>query len=251
MLLDLNGVLYSEDQALPGAIDVVDFLHINKIPVRYLTNTTTLTCSEMSIKLTSMGLNIAKDAIISPAQAAVLYLRRLKKPSVHLVVDDNIKSEFSEFNVSHTNPTAIVVGDIGARWNYMIMNKLFEMITYGAQLIALHKNRYWQVKGKLHIDIGAFICGLEYASGHESVVLGKPAESFYDLAILDLGMQSKDVFMIGDDIFSDVEGAHNAGIKAGIVKTGKYREELVLNSQINTDFTFNTIGDLIPWMKMK
>jgi len=50
--------------------------------------------------------------------------------------------------------------------------------------------------------------------------------------------------MIGDDINSDIGGAQKAGLKGILVKTGKYREELVGKSDIRPDLVLDSIGQL-------
>jgi len=90
----------------------------------------------------------------------------------------------------------------------------------GAKLIAVHKNRFCQTKHGLQLDIGAFIHGLEYASGSEAVIIGKPTPAFFQVALDEMGLSKDEVLMIGDDIDSDIGGAQKAGLKAVLVRTG-------------------------------
>jgi ribonucleotide monophosphatase NagD (HAD superfamily) len=55
------------------------------------------------------------------------------------------------------------------------------------------------------------------------VVVGKPAEAFFQAAIVDMGLDS--AVMIGDDVEADVGGAMAAGLPGILVRTGKYRQE--------------------------
>jgi ribonucleotide monophosphatase NagD (HAD superfamily) len=50
--------------------------------------------------------------------------------------------------------------------------------------------------------------------------------------------------MIGDDIQHDVAGAQAAGIRGVLVKTGKYREELIARSGVVPDLVIESIADL-------
>ncbi len=158
ILLDINGVLHVDNQPLDGAVETIKKIQA-KLPCRFITNTTTQSRETFHQSLVDMGLPISTSEIISAPYAAVLYLRQLNNPSCHLLLSEEVKSDFAEFSQSDTNPDVVVIGDIGARWDYFIMNKVFKMLINGAELIALHKGKYWQAEGDLQLDIGAFIAG--------------------------------------------------------------------------------------------
>ncbi len=50
--------------------------------------------------------------------------------------------------------------------------------------------------------------------------------------------------MVGDDIESDVGGAKKAGLRGILVKTGKYRRELVERSDVEPDLVLKSVADL-------
>jgi len=52
------------------------------------------------------------------------------------------------------------------------------------------------------------------------------------------------IAMIGDDLVNDIEGAQKVGIKSGLVKTGKYRQEILNQSQVKPDFILSSISEL-------
>ena len=244
LLLDLNGVFYTGEQLLKGAIEAIEFLKSNKVPHRFITNTTTESLDTFHNKLTQMGLPIDKSEIISSPYAAVLYLRQRGKPKCHLLLAEDTKKDFAAFPVSDTEPDFVVIGDMGDRWNYHILNQAFQLLSNGAELIALHKGKYWQVEDGLRLDIGAFVTGLEYATGKTATVIGKPDSAFFQLALEELGLPNENVAMVGDDIDSDVGGAKLVGLTGVLVKTGKYREESAARSEVQADAVLESIADL-------
>ena len=243
ILFDINGVFHVDNKPIEGAIETINRLK-NKFPCRFVTNTTTKSRETFHQSLVEMGLPIDKSEIISAPYAAVLYLRQLNNPSCHLLLSESVKSDFTEFEQSDNNPDVVIVGDIGDRWNYEIMNRVFKMLNKGAELIALHKGKYWQAEGELQLDIGAFVTGLEYASGKTATVVGKPSSSFFELALAELELPAENVIMVGDDIDSDIGGARKEGLKGILVKTGKYRRELVKDSDVQPDRTLDSVADL-------
>jgi len=59
----------------------------------------------------------------------------------------------------------------------------------------------------LSLDAGPFVAALEYASGKRATVVGKPEQSFFDLALRDMDLEPGQAAMVGDDPESDVAGA--------------------------------------------
>lgn len=243
-LLDLNGVFFEDQRLLPGAAEAIPELRRSGLHLRFVTNTSTHSSADLHDRLTDMGLAIHPEEILSPISTARILLEQKGNPSVHLILRENAKAEFQKFPSSHTKPDYIVLGDIEDRWNYSILNTCFEMVMYGAQMIALHKNRYQKHKGEIQMDIGGFVAALEYATDHEAIVIGKPSAAFFQTAMESLGMTPEEIFMVGDDIHADVKGAQDAGIDAVLVKTGKYRSNMVHDTKIMPEAIIDSIADL-------
>jgi phospholysine phosphohistidine inorganic pyrophosphate phosphatase len=55
---------------------------------------------------------------------------------------------------------------------------------------------------------------------------------------------AKSVAMVGDDLWSDVEGAQRAGLSGWLVRTGKYRESALVDSGIVPDRVLESVADL-------
>lgn len=243
LLADMDGVWFVGDRALPGAIEALARLRARSIPVRFVTNTTTKTQAEMAKKMLSMGFDVDASEFVTTPVAAASLLRAGGIEHVRLVVSLSIRGEFAGFSTAPPHQ-AIVIGDIGRVWNYDLMSELFRQIMDGAEIVALHKGRYWQVDDGLALDIGAFVAGLEYATGKAAAVIGKPSPAMFYAALTDLGLEADDVVMVGDDVYNDVGGARSAGIRSVLVKTGKYREELVAASGVTPDLTIESIAEL-------
>jgi len=244
VLFDLDGVFHVGNCMVPGAVETIEYLRHHNIPYRFTTNTSTRSRASLQHRLNGIGIPLRGEEIISSPYAAVLYLRQRSKPRCHLVLSDDVLADFAEFSTTNDRPDAIVLGDVGDRWNYDLLNGLFVMLMDGAELIALHKGRYWQVEDGLRMDIGAFVAGLEYVTGKQATVIGKPSRSFFELALQELGLPAREVAMIGDDIISDVGGAQDAGLRGILVKTGKYREEVTNRSPVNPDLVIDSIAQL-------
>lgn len=244
ILFDLDGVLYIGSKAIDGAIATVDKIRASGLACRFVTNTSTLSLSSLQQKINTLGFHIPAEEIISAPQAALRYLQNQGDPVCRLLLAEDVKRDFAEFRQSNTAADYIVVGDIGDAWSYGVLNEVFNCLMNGAKLIAIHKNRFWQTEHGLQMDIGGFIHGLEYASGAQAMIIGKPATDFFRIAIEDMQLLPHEVAMIGDDIDSDVGGAQQAGLTGILVRTGKYRQAYADASLIKPELTIDSINDI-------
>jgi len=243
-MFDLDGVLYVGSQVIEGAIATVDRVRASGIACRFVTNTSTLSLASLQQKINKLGFDIPANEIISAPQAALRYLRNQGDPVCRLLLADDVKKDFAEFQLSDTAADFIIVGDIGNAWTYQILNEVFNSLMNGAKLIAIHKNRFWQTEDGLQMDIGGFVEGLEYTSGKQAMIIGKPSRDFFGIAVEDMQLLPSEVAMIGDDIDSDVGGAQQAGLAGILVRTGKYRQQYAEASAIKPDWVLDSVNDL-------
>ncbi|HEX7337840.1 MAG TPA: HAD hydrolase-like protein, partial [Gemmatimonadales bacterium] len=140
-------------------------------------------------------------------------------------------------------PDAILLGDLGERWSYQLLQEAFEYLMAGASLIALSRDRYWFRGDRLALDAGPFVAALEYAADRRAAVAGKPSPGFYAAALGSLGLQpTAAAAMVGDDLWSDVRGAQQAGLQGWLVRTGKYREAALRESGITPDRILDSVA---------
>jgi len=222
VLMDIAGVLYDADRVVPGAVDAVSKLRETGVPIRYLTNSTRRPKQRILKTLSSFGIAANPSEVLTPAEAACGWLMR-GGYAPHLLVHPYLEEDF--LDAPKGDRIAVVVGDAGPYFTYNAMNAAFRQLVQGAPLVALAANRVFKdADGDLTLDAGAFVTALEYSSGTNALLLGKPSSDFFMSGARSMGCSLSDVVMIGDDIESDVSGAIAAGIGTAIlVKTGKYR----------------------------
>jgi HAD superfamily hydrolase (TIGR01458 family) len=241
-LFDLDGVFYQSGKPLPGAIDALSYLRKGNLPFRFLTNTTTKNRQTLQENLTNIGLACIEKEIITAGFAGIDFLRKKGSPSCRFFITENLKQDYKEFEEDLENPEAIVIGDFD-EWTYDLLNEAFYHVMNGAEIIALHKGKYYKVDNGLRMDAGGFVAALEFATGKKSQLVGKPNKAFFQYALDDLRLVPEEVVMIGDDLINDVNGAQNLGIPGILVKTGKYHEGMIESSKIDPDGLIDSIAD--------
>jgi phospholysine phosphohistidine inorganic pyrophosphate phosphatase len=228
LLFDMDGVLYEGDTALPGARETIAWCRNQGIPHRFLTNTTSRPRRVLVEKLAAMDIDVTVEEILTPPLAATGWLQQHIEGPVALFVPENTREEFTGIDLAGADSTqvaAVVLGDLGSAWDFPTYNRIFRLLMDNpeAPLVALGLTRYWQAEDGLRLDVGPFVKGLEYATGREAVVMGKPAAPFFETALAQLKATAEQTLMIGDDIRGDIDGAQRAGINAVLVRSGKFR----------------------------
>ena len=244
LLIDLDGVLYVEDEPIPGAVQAVERLAASSLGLRFVTNTTAYSRERTLAKLARLGFAVADDQLLTPAALAVRHCLEGGRLRVALIMNEEVKRDFADLHEVDENCDAVIIGDLGSAFGYDVLNHAFRQVMNGAELIALQKNRYWLRGDGLSLDVGPFVAAIEFATGRQAYVVGKPARAFFANALADLGVTGAAAAMVGDDIESDIAGALNAGVRAVLVRTGKYREDGVRASGIAPTTTVASIADV-------
>lgn len=244
VLLDLDGVLYVEGEPIDGAREAVDRLRDAGKELRFVTNTTAHSRASTLAKLHDFGIELDEAELVTPAALARRHCEQAGHAVVALIMNDEVKADFEGLTEAEDDVDAVIMGDLGEQFGFTILNRAFRLVMAGAELVALQKNRFWLTEDGLSLDAGPFVAAVEYASGTEAYVVGKPSAAFFDLVLGDLGADRDSVAMVGDDVETDIGGALEAGIAAILVRTGKYREDFVRESGVEPTQTIDSVAQL-------
>lgn len=244
LLLDLDGVLYTEEKVISGAAETLAWLRRAGIPFRFLTNTTMRSRQALADKLNGFGIEARPEEIFSTCVVAARWLARQGVARLHLLLPEEPAADFSGFEITDSEPEVVLVGDLGEGFTYERLNTAFRLLKQGARLVALQKNRFWQTTAGLAMDVGAFVAALEYAAETEAVVIGKPNRAYFEMALADMGLQPGEVVMVGDDLSTDIRGGQAAGLTTILCGTGKFRPEDLGKSDTQPDYMIDSIAEL-------
>ena len=270
-LLDLDGTLYSGGAPVPGAVAAVAALHELGLPFRFLTNTTSRSRAGIVRKLQAFGFAIGPAHIQTPVVVATALAHAEGLTTIVPYVAEETFEDLAGFDLlggralkdsltvaggregwkslpafPPSRPPAVLIGDLGAQWTFALMQEAFEQLNAGARFLALSRDRYFRSAEGLRLDAGPFVAALEYATGREATVVGKPSPAYYAEALAAVGATGhpERVAMVGDDLWSDVAGAQRAGCQGWLVRTGKFTEEALHQSGITPDRILDSIADL-------
>ena len=75
---------------------------------------------------------------------------------------------------------------------------IYRYLLDGAELVAIHRAKYYKKLDGLAIGPGPFVSALEEASGVKAKCVGKPEAAFFEAVLEDMACRAEDSIMIGD-----------------------------------------------------
>jgi HAD superfamily hydrolase (TIGR01458 family) len=245
VLLDIDGVLAVSWEPLPGAVETVAWMRERGIPFRLITNTTTKTRADLAGILRDAGFDVRADELVTAVVATAEHIRT-RHPGARCFVlsDGDATADLEGVELVDIDSAELVVlGGAADAFTYGTMNRIFRRLMEGAGLIGMHRNLYWRTNDGLELDSGAYIAGLEEATGRRATICGKPSAEYFDAALAMLGVPRDRALMVGDDIVNDVRGAQKLGVAGALVTTGKFLPA-DLDKAPAPDHVLETIADL-------
>ncbi len=251
LLIDVEGVLHIDGQPIPGAVEALQTLAEAGLPFVLLTNTTSRTRRQLGALLRRLGFPVSDQRIVTAATATADYLRQqYPGESCYLLVEGDLSEEFAGIRLTEGyDARVVVIGGAGDCFTYERINRAFRLLLSGAAFVAMHKNLTWERQDGLYLDSGAYIAGLEVATGRQAHVVGKPAAEFFQAGLRVLGVPSERVAMVGDTLDQDVLPAQRLGMAGILVRTGRYRTREPDTSQ--PDAILGSLADLPAWLGLQ
>jgi HAD superfamily hydrolase (TIGR01458 family) len=252
ILVDIDGVLHVSGEPIPDAPEGVERLRADGHVLRFVTNNTTRARARLAEELRAIGVPIEEDEIeTTPLAAGKLLAGQRVLALVMAAIRPDLERNAA---LVDSGADAVLLGGADETaetervFAYSNLSRAFAELENGARLVCLHRNRWWQTSRGPLLDAGAFVAGLEYATGVEAVVVGKPTRAYFEAALGELDVNPGDAVMVGDDIEADIGGAKAIGMRAVLVRTGKFREDTLAASEHRPDAVLDSIADLPAWL---
>ena len=231
LIIDMDGVLWEGNQALPGLIEFFQQLRKQQLPFILATNNASLTQEQYVSKLERMGVSISINEILTSSMATAHYLSEQTVPNsttVFIIGEDGLRHPFTElgfnlidsFQDVHNNPADFVICGLDRQVTWEKLANASLHLSAGAKFIATNADTTLPTERGPVLGNGAFLAALEAATGVTPTVIGKPESFMYQHAIRLLGVAPEYTIAIGDRLNTDILGAVNTGIRSIMVLTG-------------------------------
>jgi HAD superfamily hydrolase (TIGR01458 family) len=252
ILLDIDGVLHVSGEPIPGAQEAVARLRQSSHRLRFVTNNSTTPRAQLAEELRGLGFELEDDELQTTPRAAA---RELIGKRVFALVMSNVVPDLEGLELVGDGADAVLIGGCDESlepnqvFSYMNLARAFAEIQLGAELYCMHKNPWWQTSRGPQLDGGAFVAGLEYATGVTATVLGKPSAAYFAAALDALDAEPALTWLVGDDIEADVRGAQGFGMRTALVRTGKFRPEALEGTTVVPDVVLSSVASFPDWLE--
>jgi glycerol-1-phosphatase len=224
VMFDLDGVVYIESAAVPGAPEQLARLRGGDTRVAFITNNASRPPEAVAEKLTGLGVEAGPDEVVTSAQAAAhLLVERHGQGSVIAYLGaEGLEQALREVGLDATavddvRAAALVTG-YGPDVVWRDVMRAAVRVRDGLPWVASNTDLSLPTQFGPAPGHGVMVDMLERFSGVKAVVAGKPQRPLLDEAIRRLG--GRRPLMVGDRLDTDIEGANNIGIDSLLVMTG-------------------------------
>lgn len=238
VIFDLDGVIYRGTDPIPGAPELVAWLHEAGPAVRFATNNSMIAREGYVGRLAAMGIATSADEIVTSSSATVEHLRR-HEPDVRSVLAigaDGMRHDLAQAGLEvvmadAADPPQAVGGPLPRRFDAVVVGLnptvdydqlaiAMAAIADGARLIATNADTRYPTPAGFLPGAGSIVAALATATGVAPEVIGKPAPAMFRAILEASGVDARETVVVGDNPDADVAGAHRAGCAAILVLTG-------------------------------
>jgi NagD protein len=221
-LTDMDGVLWHEGKAIPGAPELIKKWLEAETKFLVLTNNSIYTPHDLSIRLKSGGLNVPESLIYTSAMATADFLNHQSPKSTAYVIGENgLITAMHEIGYVFTEskPEYVVLGET-RNLSFDSLTKAARFINAGSKFIATNPDATGPSKDGVLLATGSVAALLTRATGKDPYIVGKPNPMMFRSAMRKIGAHSETTAMIGDRMDTDVVAGIEAGLHTILVRTG-------------------------------
>jgi 4-nitrophenyl phosphatase len=214
--LDLDGVVWLDDDPIPGAAAAVARLRAAGEDVLFVTNLSSRPVAEAEAKLARHGIP-AEGAVVTSAMAAAALVQAGDRVLVCAGpgVVEELEARGAEV-VGDGQADAVVVG-LHTDFDYEALRRAATAVRRGARLIGTNDDPTFPTSAGLLPGAGAILAAVAVASGVDPVVAGKPNPPMAELVRARLGPGG---IVVGDRADTDGRLAERLGYRFALVLSG-------------------------------
>ncbi len=258
LVIDGDGVLWSDKDPLPGLTEFFGFLQKRELPYMLVTNNATKTNDQFVQKLAGFGVTIQPENVLTSSIATAAYMKKEYPPGskVYVVGQEGLRVAMSEAGYiiqdDASQPVDVVVAGADFTLTYEKLKYAALLIRRGAHFIGTNGDLTFPTPDGLAPGAGSILALLEAATGVKPPTIGKPAPMMFNIALEKMSVTAAETAMIGDRLDTDILGAQRAGLKTIMVTTGVDSKETCQEKDIWPNVIFSGIAELTKiWQELE
>ena len=221
-LIDMDGVLVHDEQAIPGADRFIASLQERGTPFLVLTNNSIYTRRDLAARLRASGLEVPEHAIWTSALATARFLEHQRPGGSAFVIGEaglTTALHDSGYTLTDRAPDYVVLGETRT-YSFERITRAIRLVTAGARFIATNPDPTGpSIDGPLPAT-GSVAALISRATGIDPYYIGKPNPLMMRSALNALDAHSETAAIVGDRMDTDVVSGLEAGMETILVLSG-------------------------------
>jgi NagD protein len=246
-LMDMDGVLVHEEQAIPGADRFIARLRELELPFLVLTNNSIYTQRDLAARLAASGLEVPETAIWTSALATARFLEAQRpRGSAYVIGEAGLTTALhdSGYTLTDRAPDYVVLGETRT-YSFERITQAIRLVVGGARFIATNPDPTGPSPDGPLPATGSVAALISRATGVEPYYVGKPNPLMMRSALNALDAHSESAAMVGDRMDTDIVAGLEAGLEAVLVLTGVTARESTERYPYRPSRIVDSIADLV------
>jgi NagD protein len=221
-LMDMDGVLVHEENAITGADRFLARLRELELPFLVLTNNSMYTRRDLSARLRRTGLDVPEEAIWTSALATARFLERQRPGGSAFVIGEaglTTALHASGYTLNERDPDYVVLGETRT-YSFERISQAIRLIAAGARFIATNPDATGPTPAGPLPATGSVAALISRATDVEPYFIGKPNPLMMRSALNAIDAHSETTAMVGDRMDTDIVAGLEAGMHTVLVLTG-------------------------------
>jgi len=246
-LMDMDGVLVHEENAIPGADRFLGRLRELDLPFLVLTNNSIYTRRDLAARLRASGLEVPEESIWTSALATARFLDEQRPGgSAFVIGESGLTTALHEagYTLTERNPDYVVLGETRI-YSFGRITLGIRLIADGARFIASNPDPTGpSPEGPLPAT-GSVAALISRATGVDPYYVGKPNPLMMRSALNAIDAHSESTAMIGDRMDTDVVAGLEAGLHTILVLSGVMTAEQADRFPYRPSRIVGSVADLV------
>jgi len=246
-LMDMDGVLVHENNAIPGADRFLARLRELGIPFLVLTNNSIYTRRDLSARLRAGGLDVPEEAIWTSALATARFLEDQRPGGSAFVIGEaglTTALHSAGYTLTEREPDYVVLGETRT-YSFERITQAIRLIADGARFIATNPDPTGPTPDGPLPATGSVAALISRATGVDPYFVGKPNPLMMRSALNAIDAHSETAAMVGDRMDTDVVSGLEAGMHTVLVLTGSTTREEAERFPYRPSRIVDSIADLV------
>jgi NagD protein len=246
-LMDMDGVLVHENNAIPGADRFLARLRELGTPFLVLTNNSIYTRRDLSARLRAGGLDVPEEAIWTSALATARFLEDQRPGGSAFVIGEaglTTALHSAGYTLTEREPDYVVLGETRT-YSFERITQAIRLIAGGARFIATNPDATGPTPDGPLPATGSVAALISRATGVDPYFVGKPNPLMMRSALNAIDAHSETAAMVGDRMDTDVVSGLEAGMHTVLVLTGSTSREEAERFPYRPSRIVDSIADLV------